>query len=601
MKPSTKLRSLRYFSILAFQLFSIFPLAAILDGNNNGMSDLWEKQHNNGSLFPTSFLSTADPDQDGWDNATEAIAGTDPFEPNPPDGIVVTQLEPSQTQGAYSLTWPTIVGKRYRVQASYDLGSWFSVGNSHFPTESILSIGISAVQPDTSEPAKIFWRIIVTDLDDDSDLMSNAEEHQLGTSPYSNDTDEDGLSDRWEVIHNMNPNDYYAPETNADPDNDGVSNQYEFILGTNPLLAEPYATTVDRDDDGMPDLWEAKTARYTWTDGEWAYIRQLDWEINDAQLDFDSDGLTNIAELGLETNPVLWDTDSDLLPDGWEVTNQLNPKSNAGDDGTHGDLDGDGLDNYDELTHKTKANNPDSDGDGTSDKQEVEQGSDPNKAGDGGQAPPAHELLEVPFRIGDPSESNSERWQMTIKGNGPDDTRTIDLVSPEFGQMGEKAFKLRKWNKYTITISHIATNSEDNKPDYDWEAQVERKPTTDAVEESEEFGWNNYFPVKNHWLVDNRKAILTTVKQGNEENVVAGKEAFLIPMEIGDNLIATGVDDVSVTADSTSPGYQKDFWIMAPQGGQHTTTTCISKFHSMILRCLLLPTLMQHLHLLVLV
>jgi hypothetical protein len=42
MKSSSKLRALRYFSILAFQLFSIFPLSAILDTNTNGMSDLWE-------------------------------------------------------------------------------------------------------------------------------------------------------------------------------------------------------------------------------------------------------------------------------------------------------------------------------------------------------------------------------------------------------------------------------------------------------------------------------------------------------------------------------------------------------------------------------
>ena len=85
MKPFSKLRAFRYFSILAFQLFSISPLAAILDTNTNGMSDLWEKQHNNGELYPATFIPTADPDEDGWSNATEAVAGTDPFEPNPPD------------------------------------------------------------------------------------------------------------------------------------------------------------------------------------------------------------------------------------------------------------------------------------------------------------------------------------------------------------------------------------------------------------------------------------------------------------------------------------------------------------------------------------
>jgi hypothetical protein len=230
MKASCKLRALRFFSILAFQLFSIFPLAAILDINNNGISDLWEKQQNNGTLFSTSFVPTADPDQDGWDNATEAVAGTNPFEPNPPDGIVVTQLEPSQTEGAYTLTWPTIIGKRYRLQASYDLDAWFSVGNSHFATESSLSIGISAVQPDTTVPPKIFWRIIVADVDDDGDRLTNAEEHAIRTSPFSIDTDGDLLNDWQELLQGFDP-------TTSDSDGDGTTDLEASLVGDEPAAA----------------------------------------------------------------------------------------------------------------------------------------------------------------------------------------------------------------------------------------------------------------------------------------------------------------------------------------------------------------------------
>jgi hypothetical protein len=233
MKSSSKLRALRYFSILAFQLFSIFPLAAILDTNTNGMSDLWEKQHNNGELYSATFFPTADPDQDGWDNATEAVAGTDPFEPNPPDGIVVTQLEPSQTQGAYTLTWPTIVGKRYRFQASYDLDTWSSVGNSHFATESSISIGINAVQPDTTVPPKIFWRIIIGDVDDDGDGLTNAEEHRFGTNPLSPDTDEDGLDDLRELELSLNA-------SKKDTDGDGVNDKEETDLGYSAVSSDSY-------------------------------------------------------------------------------------------------------------------------------------------------------------------------------------------------------------------------------------------------------------------------------------------------------------------------------------------------------------------------
>jgi hypothetical protein len=222
MKPFCKLRA---FAFLAFTLTSFSH--AILDLNNNGMSDPWEEQHNNGTLFDTSFVPTSDPDQDGWDNATEAVAGTDPFEPNPPDGIVVTQLEPSLTQGSYTLTWPTIFGKRYRLQASYDLDTWVSVGNSHYATATSLSIGISAVQPDTSVPPKIFWRIIVSDFDADNDGLTNSEEFVFGTDGNNADSDGDGLEDLVEILLSLNPND-------PDSDGDGSTDSQERNAGSNP-------------------------------------------------------------------------------------------------------------------------------------------------------------------------------------------------------------------------------------------------------------------------------------------------------------------------------------------------------------------------------
>lgn len=39
-----------------------------------------------------------------------------------------------------------------------------------------------------------------------------------------------------------------------------------------------------------------------------------------------------------------------------------------------------------------------------------------------------------------------------------------------------------------------------------------------------------------------------------------------LPIKVIDNAFATGVDDVSCTAESTDPGYQADTWIMAPSG-----------------------------------
>ena len=64
------------------------PVSAILDTNNNGFSDVWERIYNNGDLFPSSFDPLDDDDSDGWTNAEEAVAGTDPNSSESPDGMV---------------------------------------------------------------------------------------------------------------------------------------------------------------------------------------------------------------------------------------------------------------------------------------------------------------------------------------------------------------------------------------------------------------------------------------------------------------------------------------------------------------------------------
>ncbi len=48
----------------------------------------------------------------------------------------------------------------------------------------------------------------------------------------------------------------------------------------------------------------------------------------------------------------------------------------------------------------------------------------------------------------------------------------------------------------------------------------------------------------------------------------------LIPVEVADNRFATGVDNVSKTADSSDLGYQEDFWIMAPSGSPPSGGDC---------------------------
>ena len=121
---------------------STFSAHAILDTNENDLSDVWERAYNNGELFDTSFDPQVDSDSDGWTNALEAIAGTDPFDANSSEGFVrpvishipavLGDIDESGvpeiiTPDAFTLTWLTIPGKQYGLLYSPDLIEWLPV------------------------------------------------------------------------------------------------------------------------------------------------------------------------------------------------------------------------------------------------------------------------------------------------------------------------------------------------------------------------------------------------------------------------------------------------------------------------------------------
>ena len=113
----------------------------------------------------------------------------------------------------------------------------------------------------------------------------------------------------------------------------------------------------DSDGDGIPDSWEE--------------ANDLDPEIDDAALDPDNDGLSNLEEFTLRTDPQKDDTDGDGLKDGDEEnTHETDPKNV--------DTDGDGLQDGAELTtFSTDPAKVDTDGDGVGDGAEALFGGDP--------------------------------------------------------------------------------------------------------------------------------------------------------------------------------------------------------------------------------
>ncbi len=231
---------------ISFLLASTLTSHAILDVNENGVSDLWEKRYNNGVLYET-FDPDADPDQDGWTNAQEAVAGTDPLEANPPVGFLRPEIthisavyETPEEEGdepvlltpeAICVNWPTIPGKTYALFSSVDLtpGSWLPVGGTRVASGSTLGGDFPLNPSYGSAPPAQFFRVAVEDTDTDGDTLTDAEEHVLGTSIYLEDTDDDGLSDLAELAMGTSATSN-GSDVNADGVPDGHIYSVEFEL-----------------------------------------------------------------------------------------------------------------------------------------------------------------------------------------------------------------------------------------------------------------------------------------------------------------------------------------------------------------------------------
>lgn len=186
--------------------------------------------------------------------------------------------------------------------------------------------------------------------DNDSDCLLNGIEVAIGTEPCVKDTDGDGMWDGWEWTFSTNnlskTNTISASNTNKvylDPLDNGF-NQVKTVAANDGQPGQ--LPDADLDGDGASNYEE------------------FDWWLNFAAA---SCSITNLNLL-VGPNPTQADTDGDGMPDGWEMINGLNPV-NPADAGT--DLDGDGLTNLQEYQNGSDPRNADTDGDGLTDGTEV--------------------------------------------------------------------------------------------------------------------------------------------------------------------------------------------------------------------------------------
>ncbi|HKZ49021.1 MAG TPA: thrombospondin type 3 repeat-containing protein [Thermoplasmata archaeon] len=149
--------------------------------------------------------------------------------------------------------------------------------------------------------------------DADQDGLSDSAEGSVHNTDYQNlDTDGDGLKDGAEVCL------YYTDPRAADSDGDGLSDgEEQFLTATDPLDS-------DSDSGSLPDGWEVANG--------------LDPnDPADDTADADGDGLSNLEEYLLGTDPRDADTDGDGVPDN------LDPFPTNGQE--YADTDGDGIGN----------------------------------------------------------------------------------------------------------------------------------------------------------------------------------------------------------------------------------------------------------------
>ncbi|BCU78559.1 RHS repeat-associated core domain-containing protein [Luteolibacter sp. LG18] len=250
--------------------------------------------------------------------------------------------------------------------------------------------------------------------------------------------------------------------TNRDTDGDGIPDRYEVAAGSNPLHYD-----VDQDNDGLTDAEEVAGQAV----------------------------INGVTKTFGATNRYNFDSDGDIYDDWWEAKYfPFTDPNNASKPGAQSaDPDGDGLSNYQEMLHGTNPNSSDTDGDGINDNAEVSHGSDPGDASDRPLNPadfygdstlgfygPIGDLgvtvkatstnsSTVSARVGDPSDSHSERWKLKIGDKG--------VVAPSFGTVSNREqLTLNPGKLYEIKVQHLGTDpawtGAGEAPDYDYWASV---------------------------------------------------------------------------------------------------------------------------------
>ena len=318
------------------------------DENDNGLTDFEE-----------------DFDGDGWSNGEELAAGSDPLDPNSTptdtdgDGvsniaeIAILGTDPNDFDSDSTNTSPADENDNGLSDFEEDFdGDGWSNGEE-------IAAG--------SDPLDV--NSTPTDLDGDG--VSNADEvNILGTDP--NDADSDSANTP------ADENDNSTSDADEDFDNDGVSNGDELAAGSDPL--NPDSIPTDLDGDGVSNTDEITILGTNPNDADsdssnTSPADENDNTVSDFEEDFDGDGWSNGEELAAGSDPLNGgSTPDDTDGDGVSNADEINI---LGTDPNDADSDSSNTTPADENDNGLTDAQEDFDGDGFTNGQELESGSDP--------------------------------------------------------------------------------------------------------------------------------------------------------------------------------------------------------------------------------
>lgn len=140
------------------------------DVNGNGLSDVWEQW-----IGHFGLSSNNDDDGDGMTNGAEALAGTNPLDPR-------SRLWSDVLKGTdwVTIRWSVLPWKRHQVYQSINLTNWFLQSGAQIIVDNAYQQTFPLGVP--IGDVKRFFRVLVSDIDSDSDGVSNWAETQLGST-----------------------------------------------------------------------------------------------------------------------------------------------------------------------------------------------------------------------------------------------------------------------------------------------------------------------------------------------------------------------------------------------------------------------------------